>query len=164
MSEIIMPASVPSRRSVLRLGAASAATATVAAGLLVAGSGPVQAASGDPRPELNGLRVRVPNNNAIYLVLDGYRRFVPNMTTYNKLFRDETGIVTDTGVADIPVGPALSDGASLIGGNGVYLVSNQVKRHVSSGAAMDKYWFSWSKVFEVPQVVLDAMASGQSLS
>ena len=38
-----------------------------------------------PRPDLNGLRVKSPTSPAVYLILDGYRRWIPDPDTYNNL-------------------------------------------------------------------------------
>lgn len=117
-------------------------------------------------PDLNGFRVKHPNGT-VYLILDGKRRHVPNPDTYNSLFRNWDGIVTDVDVDDITDGGPLTNGAVIAkpnNGDPVYLVSNEVKRHVTSPAAMDKYHFSWDKVITVPYVLLDSIKTGGTIS
>lgn len=121
-----------------------------------------------PRPDLSGLRVRSPNTAPIYVIdPDGYRRWIPNPDTYNNLFRDWTSVVVDLGTNLIAAGPALDDGAFLARAPGtapVYLVSNGQKRWIVSPATMDKYWFDWSKIRDVPLSALNAIPTGPSWS
>jgi hypothetical protein len=122
---------------------------------------------GSPRPDLNGLRVKLPNADPIYLILDGYRRWIPDPDTYNNLFRNWDGVIVDIDINDIPEGPPLSHGAILaraLNTAPVYLVSNGLKRWVTSPAAMDKYWFAWEKVLNVPASLLDPLPPGAPLS
>jgi hypothetical protein len=118
------------------------------------------------RPDLNGFRIKHPNGT-VYLILDGMRRHVPNPGTYANLFRDWSGIVTDIDVDEIQNGGPLSNGAILSRGIDtapVYLISNGVKRHVVSPAAMDKYYFAWERVVVVPAIQLDSIPTGQPIS
>jgi hypothetical protein len=65
------------------------------------------------------------------------------------------------------IGAALSDGAILAKGSlsaKVYLVSNGRKRWITSPATMDKYYFNWSRVYVVPQILIDSMVTGASWS
>jgi hypothetical protein len=121
-----------------------------------------------PRPDLAGLRVKLPNEPAIYLIdPDGYRRWIPNPQTYNNLFRDWNGVVIDIDVNEIAAGSPLTDGAVLVIGIGtapVYLVSNGIKRWITSPATMDKYYFNWQTVFQIPHVVVDSIPTGPSWS
>jgi hypothetical protein len=127
-------------------------------------SASVQATGVEPRPDLAGLRVQSPNSAPIYLIdPDGYRRWIPDPATYDSLFRDWGGVVVDLGTNRITEGPALDHGAFLAiapGTNPVYLVSNGQKRWIVSPATMDKYWFDWAKIREVPGPALDAIPTG----
>jgi hypothetical protein len=117
-----------------------------------------------PRPDLAGLRVQSPNTAPIYLIdPEGYRRWIPNPATYDSLFRNWNGVAVDLGTNLIASRPALDDGAFLARAPGtapVYLVSNGVKRWVVSPATMDKYWFDWSKVRDVPAPALNSIPTG----
>jgi hypothetical protein len=112
-----------------------------------------------PRPDLSGLRVKTPNSPAIFLIdPEGYRRWIPNPATYNNLFRDWNGVVVDINIGDIALGLNLTDGALLVRAAGtapVYFVSNGTKRWITSPAAMDKYYFNWNTVVQVPHVLVD---------
>jgi hypothetical protein len=121
---------------------------------------------GSPRPELNGLRVKVPGRPEVYLMDQGYRRWVPNPATYNSLFRDWNGIREELAVTDIPVGTPVTDGAILARGSGtapVYLIDGGVKRWVTSPAAMDRYYFNWQTVYNVPLVLLQNIPAGSNI-
>jgi hypothetical protein len=120
-----------------------------------------------PRPDLNGLRVKLPNQATIWLIMDGYRHGIPNPATYNNLFRDWNGIVIDINVVEIPEVAPISNGALLAKSNtsaAVYLVTNGVKRWVTSPAAMDKYYFAWNRIVTVPFVLVDFIPTGASIS
>lgn len=116
------------------------------------------------RPDLSGVRVKSPNDAAVYLIdPEGYRRHIPDPDTYNNLFRDWSGIIVDIDVRNITAAAALSPGAILAKSPDrpeVYLVSNGIKRHIWSPAVMDKYHFSWEKIRTLPQVSLDAIPAG----
>jgi hypothetical protein len=128
---------------------------------------PMETAWASPRPDLNGLRVKLPNRPEIYLIDRGYRRWIPNPATYNNLFRDWNGIVTDISITDIPLSTQITSGAVLARGDGtapVYLIDNGVKRWVTSPAAMDKYYFAWNRVYVVPPVLVNFIPNGASIS
>lgn len=145
---------------------ADAAELEVAAKPLTLAVGLDPAAAG-PRPDLNGLRLKSPAAPAIYLVLDGFRRWIPDPDTYNNLFRDWNGIVVDINIDSVPEASPLTSGAVLarpIGMAPVYLVSNSTKRWVTSPAAMDKYYFAWNRIVQVPHVLLDSIPEGPSIA
>jgi len=120
-----------------------------------------------PRPDLVGVRVQSPGSPDIYLIDDdGTKRHIPDPTTYNDLFRDWSGIQA-MDVSTIASGPDVTSGAYLAtppGGGPIYLVSNGQKRHVTSPAVMDKFWFNWAQVRQVPQSTLDALPNGTDLT
>jgi hypothetical protein len=140
----------------LALSLLPAVPATAAAGVPAAGL--------EPRPDLAGVRVQSPNSAPIYLIdPDGYRRWIPDPATFDSLFRDWTGVVVDLGTNRIAEGPALDSGAFLARAPNtapVYLISNGVKRWITSPAAMDRYWFDWAKIREVPAPGLAAIPNG----
>ncbi|GAA3028639.1 hypothetical protein GCM10020000_01440 [Streptomyces olivoverticillatus] len=118
-------------------------------------------------PELNGLRVKGINGPEIYLILDGRRHWIPNPATYNNLFRDWNGIQTIVDPDSIDNGGQLSDGAFLgksPNAPEVYLISNGVKRWITSPAAMDKYYFNWNRIKYVEPVALQAIPQGGNIS
>jgi hypothetical protein len=121
-----------------------------------------------PRPDLAGLRLKAPNNPAVYVVdPQGFLRWIPDPATYNNLFRDWNSIVTDVDLVNIAQGPALTEGAVLALGTGtapVYLVSNGTKQWITSPAAMDKYDFNWNTIVQVPNVLINSIPTGPSWS
>ena len=118
-----------------------------------------------PRPDLAGFRVKSPAAPEIYLIdPNGYRRWIPDPATYNNLFRDWEGVVVDIDIPEIAEASPLTPGAVLAKAQGranVYLVSNGMKRWITSPAAMDKYYFDWGKVLELPPVLVDIIPEGQ---
>ncbi|MEU7054633.1 hypothetical protein [Streptomyces sp. NPDC046197] len=118
-------------------------------------------------PELNGLRVKGVGSPAVYLILDGRRRWIPNPATYNNLFRDWNGIQSVVDIGSIDAGSALSDGAFLgkaSNAPAVYLFSNGVKRWITSPAAMDKYYFDWQKIQTLPPGAVSSIPTGAPIS
>ena len=126
------------------------------------GIAPAQFAT--PRPDLSGLRVKLPNHPEVYLIdPEGYRRWIPNPDTYNNLFRGWDGIVVDIDINEIAQAAPLSDGAILARAANaapVYLVSNGVKRWITSPQVMDKYHFRWDRVYVLPPAVVNLIPTG----
>lgn len=121
----------------------------------------------EDRPDLNGVRMKSPDNPMVYMVDQGKKRWIPNPSTYNNLFRDWTSIVVDIDVNEVPTGPQISDGAILARAGGtapVYLVDQGMKRWIISPATMDKYDFDWGKIKVVEPIVLGALPSGPDIS
>src|SRR5271166_6396180 len=69
---------------------------------------------GSPRLDLNGLRVKSPASEDLFLIDRGYRRYIPAPDTYNNLFRTWDGIVEDFDIEDIPLASPISEGALLV--------------------------------------------------
>lgn len=120
-------------------------------------------AAPSPRPDLAGLRVTPLTRGPVFMINPaGLLQVIPNPSTYNNLFENWDGIVSmDT--TTVMMGPALTDGAILARGNTsqqLYLVSNGEKRWITSPAEMEKYHFSFNRVFVVPQVLIDSIRTG----
>jgi hypothetical protein len=121
---------------------------------------------GAPRPDLNGLRVQLPGHPEIYLIDAGYRRWIPDAATYNNLFRDWNGVAVDIDLNEIPIGTPITSGATLARAYGtpaVYLLDQNVRRWIVSAAMMDKYYFAWDRVHELPAVVINSIRTGHNL-
>ena len=121
-----------------------------------------------PRPELAGCKVRITGKTPIYVIdRKGYRRLVPFPHTFMNLFHDYSvfqGLLISEAVSEIAEGPALEDGAILVRGmhsEDIYLMDRGKKRLVSSRRAMDKYDFNEASVVVVPQVLIDALPTGE---
>jgi len=150
------------------------AALTLLGGANVASAAPRTASVGAPalrlaagnHPELNGARLQQVGRPEVYLVLDGTRHWIPNPDTYNQLFRDWNGIQQVIDITNIDEGAAITDRAVLMRAPNtapVYLVSNGVKRWVTSPQAMDKYYLDWNKIQAVPQVVVNSVPTGGNL-
>lgn len=143
-------------------------TDPISVGVGVGTSPNVTKEHGEPRPDLDGVRCMFTNRPHIYIIMNGgYRRHIPDPTTYNNLFRSWGGIVVDNDIDEIPETRALQSGAVLIRGHQtphVYMIDHGHKRHVTSPAAMDKYHFSWDRVNVIPQSSVDAIPEGPSIS
>jgi len=118
------------------------------------------------RPDLNGRRVKRPEHPAIYLMDGGLKRLIPNPDTYNGIFVDWDGIITDVPLDDIPDGQMLSNGAVLVrpanSGN-IYLIDRGTKRLVQQPEIMELYRFNLKKVHVVPPIVADLIPNGKPL-
>jgi molybdate-binding protein len=113
------------------------------------------------RHDLNGHRVKHPSAPQVYLIDSGRRRWIPNPATYNNLFRDWDGIIVDANLVNsVDAWDDIADGALLARAEGtgeVFFIDNRVKRRIISPAAMDRYYFNWGAIRQVPQIVLDAV-------
>jgi len=119
------------------------------------------------RSDLNGLRMQIPGNPAIFLIDQGKKRWITNEYVYTNLFRDWDGIVQDIGLAYIDRGPDITNNTLLvqagglgIPGNPVWLYDQGVKRWIISPSVMDKYNFSWNTIEVVPYAILDTIPRG----
>ena len=119
-----------------------------------------------PAPQLNGLLLQLPGAAPVYLVLNGFRRWVPNPQTFQNLFASGATIVSDIGIGSVSEGAALTTGAVLAKGQGsapVYLVSNGVKMWIPNPDIFARYQFNGAKIVEVPQILIDCIPSGPNL-
>jgi hypothetical protein len=131
------------------------------------GVGLAAPAAGTPRPDLDGYRMKGPGDPKIYLVDQGYRRLIPDPTTYNNQFRDWNGIVSDPLIFDVPEGRQFASGTVLARGSGtpqVYLVEPGSARFIANPHTMDVYYFSWPRIYVVPEVLLLGIPSGPAIS
>ena len=109
--------------------------------------------AGEIRNDLNGLRVQLPGNPAIYLIDNGRKRHIPSPPVYNQLFSTWAGVIQDIDVNDIELGEAIPNTAILFrcsNSPAVFLLDgnspHQIKRHIASPAVMDRYSFDWNKI------------------
>ena len=117
-------------------------------------------------PELNGLRVKIPGQPAVYLIDNGVRRHIPNPDTYNRLFRDWNNIQEAYYYALVDVGAPISTQAGLMRAYdqaAVYLVEPGSKRWITSPYVMDKYNFSWGNISLVPSYIINSLPTGSSI-
>jgi hypothetical protein len=120
-----------------------------------------------PRPEFNGIRVKHPENPTIYLVDQGYKRAIPDALTYNGLFRDWKGIVTDLDLDNVPMGPNLSAKNILVrcsNDETAYLIDGDMKRPIEGDRTFEAFHFDPKKVHLVPAVLIEPFQVGRPLS
>lgn len=115
------------------------------------------------RPDINGLRLAVPLAAPVYLLDMGKRRWIPNPTVYNQLFKDWNGIVQDIDTNEIEKGTPIPETAILfrcIDSPKVFLLDgvapHQTKRWITSPDVMNRYNFNWDKI-QVWNVSLNAI-------
>jgi hypothetical protein len=112
-----------------------------------------------------GYRLVRPGKSEIYLVdPEGFRRRIPNHTVYSRLFRSWHGIIDVHDLDAIAEGVAFAVDTRLVRGDdsyAIYIVDDGRKRALASKAVMDKYWFDWSGVALVPQLLIDPMPTGE---
>ncbi|KNC65437.1 hypothetical protein [Pseudoalteromonas ardens] len=118
----------------------------------------------------NGKRLRNEDSvhpNATYVVINGFKRFIPDGSTYVNLWGDDnSGIQNDPNLENIPEGKALTSGASLLrieGEAATYLVTNQQKLFIPSGNIFHDYGFSTAYIKDVERSVIDNIPPGEDL-
>ncbi|HSI63809.1 MAG TPA: hypothetical protein VLE43_11840 [Candidatus Saccharimonadia bacterium] len=120
-----------------------------------------------PRHDLNGRRVKHPEQAAVYFIDTGFKRLVTTPQIFNRLFVSWTSIEPMTDLESIPSGPPLSEGAVLVtaeGGDKIYLVDRGVRRLIGSDQLFEKYGFNRKKIAVVPPLVLESVPAGRPLS
>ncbi len=121
----------------------------------------------------NGLRVRSPGKEEIYLVDCGQRRLIPNFSTYCNLFIDFRGIIIADGISSIPLNEtSLADGAIFVSINGtqdksVYLLDRAgeiVKRKVDPINIMSEYCFAEKNIKVFDSILIDSIRIGKNFA
>jgi hypothetical protein len=118
------------------------------------------------RRDLDGLRVQLPGDPAIYLMDRGQKRHIPD-PTYNNLFRDWNGVVQDANLDEIDTGPPLTEGAFLVqafGEAAIYVVDGAQKRRIASPGTMDRYYLAWDRVQHVTPSIIAAILTGPQIA
>ena len=119
-----------------------------------------------PAPELNGLLLQLPGAAPIYLVLNGFRRWVPSPATLSQLFVGNPKVIQDIGIGTVSEGPALSVNAVLAKADNsdrVYLVTNGVKMWIPSPDIFNRYQFNGAKIVTVPSILIDSIPNGPNV-
>lgn len=116
-----------------------------------------------PMPELNGLLLQLPGAPPVYLVLNGFRCWVPDTTTFNNLFVSGASIFQDINIGVVSEGPALSSGAVLAQAAGnptIYLVTNGMKYPIPSPAVFNRYQFNFGTVQVCAPIIINSIPNG----
>ena len=117
------------------------------------------------RPDLNGLRVQQYGEPHVYLIDEGLRRLIPSATVMSRLFTmgadwayryhpAASSVILDLHVNQIDAGPQIPDECIMFQATDspqVFLLDsdadgNQIKRWITSPAAMDRFQFDWAKI------------------
>lgn len=106
-------------------------------------------------------------SKGVYLVWNGELRAVPNVDTYNNLFRNWDGIRNDEYlINNMPEGRPLSNGALLARGNFVkriFLLTDGEKHPIWERSTFDQFNLSDGAVKDVAQLIIDYIPSGNEL-
>jgi len=147
--------------------AASKTTQQAAQDALAAAVGSAQVGvTSAPMPELNGLILQLPGAAPVYLVLNGYRCWIPDPQTFQNLFNSGATITPSINIGVVSEGAALTSGAVLAQGSAspqVYLVSNGVKMWIPDQATFQRYQFNAAKIQLVPQILMDSIPNGPNV-
>ncbi|GJE53271.1 hypothetical protein GOFOIKOB_6349 [Methylobacterium tardum] len=117
---------------------------------------------------LDGLRLRQPGRDEVWMIFQGLRHRVADPETYEALFADER-IIEHNEVETIAQGPDLHPGSCLARPNGssaIYLVFGRprlARYFIPTLASFDEFGFSMAKVLDVPPILLDAIPVGPEL-
>lgn len=120
----------------------------------------------EKRPDLNGMRVKLPNDPTVYLVDEGVRRRIPDAATHRNLFRGWGGVMVDATISRIPEGAPITEGAVLAQAMyepTLYLVDNGQKRPIASLQTMEKYHFALLRINMVAPVFLHSLPTGREI-
>ena len=120
-----------------------------------------------PFPQYNGRLYQLKNHLEIYLILNSYRRLVPDWETFQRLFKGAPIDPLDIDVLNsISEGPALTKGALLIRGkevNKTYLLTNNVKMWIPNTTIFEQYHFDMAQCLVDPQIVVDFIPDGPNV-
>jgi len=120
----------------------------------------------------NGSCIRASDQVNIYLVMKGEKRYIPNTSTYNNIFKDVSNVL-DGGkygpiwnkvVDSIPKGEDITNGAILIkadNSNPIYLLTNNKKYYITDPKQYADCNFKPGGQKTYPAVVIDAMPRGE---
>jgi hypothetical protein len=114
----------------------------------------------------NGLRIKNSVGAAVWLVLNGTKRLIPDAKTYNDIFRNwDKIVISDYLVDQIPSGNSLSSGTVLIKSSSplVCLATNGQKLPIPSPEVFDKYYFAWNKIQTIPDEVFNSIPTGPTI-
>lgn len=110
----------------------------------------------------NGQHVCYDAEGAVYLVMGGRTRWIPDVPAFLGLFGDNWARY-ELARGLLRSGPQLLPGTRLIqayGEPGIYLVDLGKKRWIASPNVMDRYRFDWTKVGIVSPQEVEAISDG----
>jgi hypothetical protein len=107
------------------------------------------------RPDLEGLRIRMPGTDTIYLIDKGRKRGIPSVAMYNRLFRNWDNVHLDLHLDEIDDGEPFVELTRLMrfgSDPAVFFAEGGddnnpgALRWIASGAVMDRYQFDGDKI------------------
>jgi len=113
-----------------------------------------------------GSRVRTPAG-AVYLMIDGRLRHIPDRPTYDRLFREWGGFTEIPKAEAYPMGDGFDPGASLIrdaATGKTYLLADGKRRWIIGPHVFDRYGFAWSGVTDLPSEKVEQIPEGPPVS
>ncbi|WP_417084116.1 hypothetical protein [Evtepia gabavorous] len=121
--------------------------------------------------DYNGWCIKTEKSDAVYFVMGGEKRYIPNMDTLNGLFsgqniHDGTSLVGSLWtrlVEAMPSGDDITDGAQLIqsvDSDTVFLLTNGKKYGITSPQQFEACNFGWKKIHKYPAIIIDAIPNG----
>lgn len=122
-------------------------------------------ADGTKAPELNGYLLKDPEKPAIYLILNGQRRQVPDVATVNGLFVTNRTVHEDFHIDLIEKGDDIASGATLVKGDGGdpwYLLPGKVKMWIKTEEIFAQYQFR--AVTSVAQILIESIPAGDPVA
>lgn len=117
----------------------------------------------------NGFRIKHPNNNGVFLIDRGCKRFLEK-DEYERLFENWDGIKDVLQINDFLDGERIPDDACLISTleGGVYLLDRidgqLVKRAVTSLNLFKKYHFKGGAIYRIPNQIIALIPDGDLLT
>lgn len=122
------------------------------------------AATPSKAPELNGYLLKDPEKPAIFLILNGQRRQVPDVATLNGLFVTNRAVHEDFHIDIIEKGDDLVSGSTLVKGDGKdpwYLLPGKTKMWIKTPDIHAQYQFR--AVTSVAQILIDSIPEGEAV-
>lgn len=117
-------------------------------------------------PELNGYLLKDPEKPAIFLILNGQRRQVPDVATINGLFVTNRTVHEDFHIELIEKGDDLASGSTLVKGDGKdpwYLIpGGNKKMWIKTQEIFAQYQFR--AVTNVAQILIDSIPDGDPVA
>jgi hypothetical protein len=111
-----------------------------------------------------GMVARVPTNGAIYVMLDGVMRHIPNPEVLIRMYDYWQGWTSVDSIGGYPAGTPISMDAYLLKGDGgsdaVYLWVDGAKRLIVNMVVFNRFNFNAQRIQTVPQAQVDAMPEG----
>lgn len=121
--------------------------------------------------DYNGWCIKTASSDNIYLVMNGEKRLIPNMGTFNGIFassniHDGTSLIGSLWtrlVNEMPTGDNITDGAQLIKSDdsaAVFLLTSGRKYGITSPEQFNSCNFDWKKIHSYPAIVVNAIPAG----